>query len=161
MWSSMKITLPLIWDQNKFPSGGWWKVSLLSVCVHFWHTDTKWTQSLTTNFCLVSKFSIIEWQSGYQEKEYQSISSSCTSVWSSREIYFQTWGSGCSSSLLQVRKKYFDVSIVCLGINLCPFDQIYTCSMRSLSITYKTKIDWICAPKLRLISQPYLLYYSL
>ena len=104
MWSSMKITLPLIWDQNKFPSGGWWKVSLLSVCVHFWHTDTKWTQSLTTNFCLVSKFSIIEWQSGYQEKEYQSISSSCTSVWSSREIYFQTWGSGCSSSLLQVRK---------------------------------------------------------
>ena len=117
MWSSLKITLPLIWDQNKFPSGGWWKVSLLSVCVHFWHTDTKWTQSLTTNFCLVSKFSIIEWQSGYQEKEYQSISSSCTSVWSSREIYFQTWGSGSSSSLLQVRKKYFDVSIVCLGIN--------------------------------------------
>ena len=33
--------------------GGWVKVTLVSVCVHFWdldtwHMDTKWTQSLTT-----------------------------------------------------------------------------------------------------------------
>ena len=34
-------------------AGGWqggWKVTLVSVCVHFWtfrHMDTKWTQSLT------------------------------------------------------------------------------------------------------------------
>ena len=45
---SLILAIPFIWYQKKFPGGGgWWKVTLVLVCV----TDTKWTQSLTILEC--------------------------------------------------------------------------------------------------------------
>ena len=115
----------------------------LNFLTHRHKIDTK----LDKFFCLILILNIIEWQSGYQEKKYQSISSSCTSVWCSREIYFQTWGSGGSSSLLQVRKNI---------LTRPSFVRALICALLIKSIL----VIWVhyqLPPKLRLISQPSLL----